>query len=353
MYRLLWTAEYDPEWEATFQKNFEVKRAGFNIHNTHYNYLSEDELIEALEGIDIFFVGYDKITERVLKSSPDLKLILSVRDGPEENIDLSACKAFGIPVLNSAGRCTMSVSELTFNLIMNMARPTIMLNNIMRGEGWTKDNALKLRSTVETYSFELYRKTLGIVGLGRNGQRLAEYGLAFGMQVVAYDPFVDAEAMLAKNIRMMELDDVLRESDYISILARVTEENQNMIGAEQFNLMKPTAGFVNTGRAALVDTEALKNALNTDQIRIAAIDVFKPEPLGPNDTYYDIPQHKLIMTSHGAGFTNERVWHQYNIGMDNLEKFLNGEALQNNYTRGVEDTEAYRERGAKLFGAWK
>ena len=192
MYKMLWTGEYDAAWEAEFQQHFQVKRAGFNLHNTHFKYMNEEELIEALRGMDIFFVGYDKITEHVLENCPDLKLILSVRDGPEENIDFAACKQYGIPVLNSAGRCTVSVAELTFNLIMNMTRPVILQNNAVRQQGWTKENTKALRTCMEERSFELYRKTLGIVGLGRNGQQLAKYAQAFGMHVIGYDPFADA-----------------------------------------------------------------------------------------------------------------------------------------------------------------
>ena len=139
-------------------------------------------------------------------------------------------------------------------------------------------------------------------------------------------------------------------SDYISVLARVTPENHNLIDYEQFALMKPTAAFINTGRAVLVNTEALKDALRGDKIRMAAVDVYPSESLPLDDTYYDIPPNKLILTNHTAGFSRERIDHQYSIGLDNLVKFMDGTCIQNNCTRGVEDTDAYRERGAKLFG---
>ena len=92
MLNMLWTAEYSAEWEQKFRERFNLTRAGFNIHNRLKDWMTEDEVIEALKGQDIFFVGYDPITERVLENAPELKLILSVRDGPEENVDLAACK---------------------------------------------------------------------------------------------------------------------------------------------------------------------------------------------------------------------------------------------------------------------
>lgn len=353
MPRMLWTGDYSPEWEKRFQEVVEVKRAGFNVHNRANDYFNEKELIEELQGCQIFFDAYDRITEEVIKNCPDLELILSVRDGPEENIDLQACKKYGVPVLNSAGRCTVSVAEFTFNLIMNMARPVIELTTAMRKDGWTKENQQALRDIVQARSTEVYGKTLGIVGMGRNGRQLAKYAQAFQMKVIGYDPYLDKEAMREQGIELMELNELAARSDYISVLARVTPENHNLIDFEQFALMKPTCGFVNTGRAALVNTDALKDALMTGKIRMAAVDVFEGEGLPKTDTYYDIPGEKLILTNHTAGFSRERIDHQYSIGLDNLVKFLNGTEIQNNCTRGVEALEAYKDRGGKLFGTAK
>lgn len=353
MLNMLWTAEYDAEWEEEFKKIVNVKRAGFNIHNQLYHWMTEDEVIEQLKGIDIFFVGYDPVSEYVLKHAPDLKLILSVRDGPEENIDLAACEKYGIPVLNSAGRCTCSVAELTFNLIMNMTRPVITINNAIRKEKWKKENYQQLRDIVEANSYELFRKTLGIIGMGRNGRKLAEYGNAFGMKVIGYDPFVDPAAMKALNVELKSLNEVMSESDYISVLARVTPENHNLVGAEQIALMKPEAALVNTGRPQLMDYPALLKALKENRIRMAALDVHKPEPFPEDSEYYDIPEEKLILTNHMAGFSKERAWHQYDIGMANLKAFLEGKAILNNCTRKVEESENYAARGALLYGIEK
>ena len=279
--------------------------------------------------------------------------ILSVRDGPEENIDLAACERAGIPVLNSAGRCTRSVAELTFNLIMNMARPVIHISTQIREDKWTKENTQSLRNSVEAESYELYRKTLGIVGFGRNGRCLAEMGRACGMKIAAYDPFFSEEAAKEMGVELMELNRLMAESDYISILARVTPENHNLVGKEQIALMKPTAALVNTGRPQLLDLDALAEALREDRIRYAAVDVFKPEPIGEDSPLYDIPANKLILTNHIAGYSNERTWHQYNIGMENLMSFLKGEKIQNNCTKEVTESENYGERGGALYGSMK
>lgn len=349
--RMLWTADYSAVWERRFAEIVGLKRAGFNVDGRSGEYLNEDELIDQLAGCDVFLVAYDQVTDRVLENCPDLKLILSVRDGPEENIDIGAATRRGVPVLNSAGRCTVSVAEFTFSLLLNMARPIITLNDAMHREGWTKENRQALRDVVTSRSTELCGKTLGVVGLGRNGQRLARYAQAFEMNVVAYDPFLPPAVATAQHIRLVELNELMSVSDYVSVLARVTPENHGLIGADQIALMKPTAAFVNTGRAVLVDTVALKAALQDDRIRMAAIDVFDTESLPKSDSYHEITPEKLILTNHTAGFSQERIAHQYTIALDNLTQFLTGAALANNCTRGIEQTDAYRNRGARLFGA--
>lgn len=351
MLNMLWTGEYSEEWEQKFGTIVKVTRAGFNIHNQFRHWMTEDEVIEALQGMDIFFVGYDPITEKVLKASPDLKLILSERDGPEENIDLDACRRHGIPVLNSAGRCTVSVAELTMCLIMNMSRPVIEINRAIHDDTWSKANYQHLRDVVEANSFELYRKTLGIVGMGRNGQYLAKLGASFGMRIVGYDPFVDPEKMKTLGVELLPLDQLMGQSDFVSILARATAENHNLVGASQIALMKPTAALVNTGRPQLVDYDALIQALESDKLRMAAVDVFSPEPLPTDSAFYRLPRQKVILTNHMAGFCQERAWHQYDKGMDNLLKFLRGECMQCNCTPGVEESPDYAARGGLLFGA--
>lgn len=268
MLNMLWTAEYDPEWEENFKKIVNLKRAGFNIHNMSGQFFSEDEVIEALQGIDVFLVGYDPITEKVLKACPDLKVILTVRDGPEENIDLKACEKYGIPVMNSAGRCMHSVAELTWGLIMNMARPIITISTKIREEKWTKANKQALRNIVEARAYELYGKTLGIVGMGRNGQNIAKLASGFEMNMIGYDPYQTQENMDKINVKLVELDELMANSDYIVIMARVTPESTGMIGKNKIALMKPNAAIVNTARAQLVDYDALIDALKNDKITL-------------------------------------------------------------------------------------
>ncbi len=348
MLKLLWTGEYDESWAKKFSEYAEVTRKGLGLTGNIINKMDEDELIEALQGIDVLLVGYDKVTERVLKSCPDLKLILSVRDGPEENIDLEACSMLGIPVMSSAGRCTVSVAEYTFLLMMLLARPVVSLTNRMRESGWTKDNRKELRDISET-STELYEKTLGIVGAGRNGQHLAALARGFSMRVVAYDPYADEEKMKALGIELMPLEEVMKEADYISVLARLTPETEGLVGRKEIACMKPTACLINTGRAKLIDNDALLDALENNEISAAALDVFEQEPVGNDSRIYTIPEDKLLITPHGAGVTRERVHHQSKSLYIQFVDFIKGKKPSGLCTKSVFEESAFKERGGKLI----
>ena len=193
---MVWTGEYNQEWFEKFSQEYNVYRTGFGITGNIKDRMDEEKLIEELQGAEIFLVGYDKVTQPVLHDCPDLKMILSVRDGPEENIDLAACTELGIPVISSAGRCAVSVAEYTFLLMLLLARPVLQLERTIRTEKWTKSNSAYVRSMyADGGATELHGKTLGMLGFGRNAKILASLAHAFGMNMIAYDPYVSESAM--------------------------------------------------------------------------------------------------------------------------------------------------------------
>ena len=150
MLRLLCTAEFDDGWTERFGKLVEMDRVGFSLDKDPDKRMGKEQIIKALQGYDIHISGYEKLSEEVLYQCPDLKLILSVRDGPEENIDIRACTRLGIPVLFSSGRCERSVPEFTFLAMMMMAKPVLQASHVFRMEKWTKKNDLRLRRINES-----------------------------------------------------------------------------------------------------------------------------------------------------------------------------------------------------------
>lgn len=351
--KMLCTGDYEKEWFPEFEKIFDVERKGFSLGDgSTMIILDEEELIKSMAGKEVCIIGYDPVTKNVIQKSADVKLILSVRDGPEENIDLEACTEAGIPVISSAGRCATSVAEFTFLLMLLLARPMIPVIETIRNEGWTKENSSSLRSMYAHKSTELYHKKLGIIGFGRNAKSLAVLAHAFGMQVNAYDPYVEEEAMEQFHTKKMDLEQVVQTADYLIVLARLTEATEGILSRELIFSMKPTASIINTGRAKLVDGDAILDALEQNVIRSAALDVHIPEPLGPIGEHriYDIPKDKLIITSHAAGVTEERAWHQYHLLYKQLMEYFDGVIPEGCANKEVFRTPQFQKRGGMYFG---
>lgn len=357
-YKMLWTGEYNEYWDQIFTEKFDLVKAGraFPEANSETHRMTEDELIPMLRGVDIFLDGYDRVTERVIKESPDLKLIMSIRDGPEESVDIEACTKEGLPVLFPGGRCMRSVAELTAALILMCAKPIIHQVNKIRNEGYSAKNKKEFAALNDRY-YEVYGKTLGLIGMGRNGKELAKYMKAMGMEILAYDPYCPQAAADELGVTLTTLDEVLRNADYVVPTARVTPETRRMLGAREFGLMKPTACFINTARSELVDIDAFVDALRTDKIRMAATDVYEKDPvtkvdipLDDNHPYFSISPDKLIMTPHMAGMSVERTYTAYELLKPSYEGFLAGSKKLVIKNPEVFDSPAFPQRGGKLFG---
>lgn len=348
MFRLLCTAEFDDVWAKRFNEIVCMDRVGFSLDKDPASRMGHSEIIEALQGYDIHISGYEKLTKDVLYQCPDLKLILSVRDGPGENIDVDACTELGIPILFSSGRCERSVPEFTFLVMMMLAKPVIRASHIMRSEKWTRENDLALRRINES-STEMAGKTVGIIGLGRNGMGLALRCQAFQMKVIAYDPYADKKTAEENSIEFVELDRLFDKADFVVALARVTEETRGMVSRELIWSMKRDACFINTARAALVDNEALLDALEQSRIK-AALDVFDKEPPEQGSRIYSIPEDRLILTPHLAGVSEERIVYQSEKLYQALSMYMNGKMPPNICNREVFESEAFKSRGGVIFG---
>ena len=354
--KMLCTGDYHKDWFLKFEEFFDIERKGFSLSDgSTMIVLKDTELISSLNEKEVCIIGYDPITNDVIRKAPDIKLILSVRDGPEENIDIAACTAQGIPVISSAGRCATSVSEYTFLLMLLLARPMVPVITKIRTEGWTKENSGELRSMYAHKSSELFNKTLGIIGFGRNAKKLSVLAHAFGMRIIAYDPFVDTQTMEGFHTEKVDLDTLAVSADYLIVLARLTKDTEGILNRDLIYSMKPSASIINTGRARLIDTDAVLDALEENVIKSAALDVHTPEPLGNlnENRIYRIPEDKLIITSHAAGVTEERAWHQYDLLYRQLLEYFNGEIPLGCVNKEVFQTPQFFSRGSKYFGILK
>jgi phosphoglycerate dehydrogenase-like enzyme len=283
---------------------------------------SPKQVVSELKGEEIVVVHGAPITDEVLDAAEGLKLLCCARGGPV-NVDLQAATARGIPVVTAPGKNAEAVAELTMALMVMVAR------NIKRAEAHVRTVKVVGQDNYEGAQFighELDGKTLGIIGIGRVGTRVARRALAFGMSVIAYDPFLSSSVIEARGARPTDLDNLLSSSDYVSLHARESKENENMLGRKQFQLMKKGSYFINTSRPSMVDEDALYEALATGRLAGAAMDVVKFVPGRPTSPFIDL--ENAIVVPHVGGATVETTTKGAVIVAAEVRRFLEGQKLE-------------------------
>jgi len=253
---------------------------------------TEDDLVRLCTECQpiAMIVRYGRITPRVIGACTNLRVISKHGSGID-TIDAEAAAARGIAVKAAAGANAAAVAEHTWALILACAKSLPQLNERTHEGHWDK---------ATHKSLELSGRTLGLVGIGAIGARVAAVGAAMGMRIVAYDPFVRAAP---PGMTLCELKEVLHNSDIVSLHCPLTAENRNLIDRETLALMRKGAILVNTARGGLIDEQALVEALRSGQLSAAGLDTFSTEPPAP-----DLPLRRLpgvIMTPHIGGVTSD------------------------------------------------
>jgi glyoxylate reductase len=260
----------------------------------------------------------DRIDAALMDAAPRLKVISQCAVG-YDNIDVSAATARGIPVGNTPGVLTDATADFAFTLLMAAARRVgEAIEYVRQGRWQTWGLTLLLGQSV-------YGATLGIVGLGRIGQALARRARGFDMTILYHDAVRQPEAEAELGVEYRSLEDLLRESDFVSLHISLTEETERLIDAQKLALMKPTAILVNTSRGPVVDSEALYEALREGQIGYAALDVTDPEPLPADHKLLTLPN--LIVAPHIASATVTSRSLMAERAVRNLIAGLRGERL--------------------------
>jgi D-3-phosphoglycerate dehydrogenase len=270
-------------------------------------HLEKEDLLKIMPEIEVLIVrSATKVTADIIEAGTKLKIIGRAGTGLD-NIDVKAAEAKGIKVINTPGANSISVAELTIGLMIacsrHIARGTIDLKN---GK-WTKK---------ELEGHELFGRTVGIIGFGNIGREVAKRLLAFDMKILAYDPFVKETDM---NVKMVDLDTLYKESDYITIHVPLTPETKNLINKETISKMKDGVIIINAARGGIIDEEALYEALVSGKVYAAGLDVFEVEP--PTD---DLRQKLLalpnvVATPHIGASTFEA---QERVGMLLVERLI-------------------------------
>ena len=255
---------------------------------------------------DIIAIGNLPFPREVLEKCENVKMLAVAFTGLD-HVDLKYCEERGIKVQNCAGYATTAVAELTFGLLLDLCRNIGKCDTAARNGG-TKAGLI---------GFELEGRTMGIVGTGAIGARVAKLAAAFGMDVIAYSRTPGKVA----GVRYVSLEELLAQADVVSLHVPLTDETRGMIGAEELALMKKTAVLVNTARGPVVDTKALADALNSGRIAGAAIDVFDAEP--PLDADEPLINAKnTVVTPHVAFATDESMIKRAEIEFCNIAEFI-------------------------------
>jgi phosphoglycerate dehydrogenase-like enzyme len=272
----------------------------------------EDELIRRVADARVVLSlrAYARFTKRVMESSPRLEMIALWGSGTD-NVDLAAASARGIVVSNTPGVNAHAVAEHTLALMLAFARRIPQMDAAVRHGQWPHDQLMQLEG-----------KTVGILGMGAIGARVAQLAAPFGMRLLAASRGPDDGRASRAGATHVSLDRLLAESDFVSLHWRLSAETRGIIGRAELARMKPTAVLVNTARAALVDRDALIEALRDQRIAGAALDVFHDEPIAADDPLLSLPN--VVLTPHNAGSTPEVIDEGLAQAVENVAHFLRG-----------------------------
>lgn len=274
------------------QKGIDIlKRAGLKVDVKIG--LKPEELKRAINAYDALIVrSATKVTADIIESAKNLKVIGRAGSGLD-NIDKVVATKQGIVVMNTPGGNTITTAEHTMALLLSMARQIPQATASMKQGRWEKKRFMGV---------ELYNKILGIIGIGNIGAQVARMAQGMGMNVIAYDPYMSEEKARTLGVRMVDLDELIETSDFITIHTPLTNETRGLINAERIGRMKSGVRIVNAARGGIVDEKALYNALRSGKVAAAALDVFEKEPPAGNPL---LELENIVVTPHLGAATEE------------------------------------------------
>ena len=271
----------------------------------------QDKLLARVQDADIIMLANQPLSAEIINACPKLKM-LSIAFTGVDHIALAACRARNILVCNAAGYSTNAVAELTFGLAISVIRNIVPCDARCRNAE-TKDGLV---------GFELFGKTFGVVGTGAIGARVAKIAAAFGCRVLAYSR-TEKQKLVDAGVQYVSLDELLEQSDFVSLHVPLTDATRGLINAEAIAKMKQGAVLLNTARGPVVDSEALAAALNAGKLAGAGIDVFEGEPPIAKD-HPLCSAKNTVLTPHVAFASREALETRADIVFANIEKWLAG-----------------------------
>ena len=275
--------------------------------------LDENALIELLQDCDGYLAGLDHVSDYVLKRCPKLKAISRYGAG-YDRVDVKTAKEQGVKVANTPGANAQAVAELSFAMLMSLARKITYLHQETISGKWVRSTGI-----------ELFGKTLGVIGLGAIGKKVAACAKGFNMQVLAYDPYIDEDYCKENGILSADFNTVIKNADFISLHLPLTESTWHLINSDVIAAMKPTAIVVNASRGGIVDEAAAYQALVSNRLGGLGLDAFEHEPPEASPLF-SLPN--VIATPHAGAHTSEATAAMADMAVENLICMLQGKACE-------------------------
>lgn len=268
-------------------------------------------LLAATEGIDAVIAGSEPWPRAVLEARPKIRVLSRTGVGFDA-IDLPACDERRVVVATTPGVNHHAVAEHTLALLLGLVRGFPRRDQTVRNNVWERPSTPRLMG-----------RTVGVVGLGRIGQAVVEKLAGFGVRVVGYDPYPNAEFVRRSGVELLSFDDLLTQSDYVTLHLPVNRETTKIINAQSLAKLKPGAVLINTARGALVDEPALIEALESGRLRAAGLDVFAQEPLPPTSPLLSMSQ--VYLSGHIAGLDDESQFDTLTMSADTILQLSRGQ----------------------------
>jgi D-3-phosphoglycerate dehydrogenase len=295
---------------------------------------TEEELVHVVSRYDAVIVWIDPLRAAAIEAAQTRLKVIGVPRAGYDNVDANAATQCNIPVIYAPGANAVAVADFTMGLLLAINRGIATANLLLKTGNWQTRWAMSAGSNLEG-------KTLGILGLGNIGCRVAIRAQAFGMEITAYDPYLTEDSMTTLgffprelSVKLVDFHTLLTESDFITIHTPITKHTFKMIGATELAQMKKTAYIINTSRGSIIDEQALQNAITTGQIAGAALDVFETEPLQLSHPFLDLDN--VIVTPHIAWCTHESLHRVNMIVAHEVKNILQGKTPNRRYVANPE-----------------
>jgi autoinducer 2 (AI-2) kinase len=316
------TAEFHENGLEILNPFMEVHCEGWRTTNKIY--FDGEEFAQKINevGADVLIVEADLIHEEVF-SSCTIKIIGCCRGDPL-NVMADIATQKGIPIMYTPGRNADAVADLTLGFMLCLARNIVVVSNLLRSGRMHFESEKDILAVYNKYGgFELGGCTVGLLGLGAVGKKVAQRLRAFGARILVYDPYVDQGVLKELNAEPVSLEELVESSDILSLHAALTDQTQRILGRDLIARMKPTALLVNTARSFLIDEKALLAALQEGRIAGAALDLLDEEPVHEDNPFLRL--ENAIVTPHIGGATRDVVRHQSEMVALDIARYLRGE----------------------------